>query len=115
MTKTVRPRRQRSDLRERRKDRAIKSAANQGQFWNERLATAQTPLDLYEQAYSMLRTRLVKWETKASKAVDRANTDKAREVAMDQLDEARADVERICKEIAGVLVQAASQLDLTRR
>lgn len=115
MTEETTPRRQRRDLRERRQERMERSATNQDKFWDDRLAAAKTPLDLYEQAYSMLRTRLVKWEAKASKAVDRAGTDKAREAALEQLEAARADVERICREIAGELSQAADQINTTRR
>jgi hypothetical protein len=112
---TIQARRQRRDLRERRRVRAEKSATRQRETWDQRFKSAETPYDLLGLAYSLVRTRLVQWEDKAAAAVARARTDEDRKAAMERLNTARADVARICGEVADVLARTADQLDTTRR
>jgi hypothetical protein len=112
---TTTPRKQRRDLRERRRIRQAKSAERQQALWAARFAAAENPLDLLGHAYALLRTRVVQWESRAVDAYERARTDQDKTEAADRLEGARADVERICGELAGVLVQAAEQLNTTRK
>lgn len=104
----------RSDLRERRAQRAQRSREKQLVHWREKFDAADTPLELCAVALDQFRTRLSQWESKAEGAVRRARTDEEKAAAAARLDAARADVARVAGEAAEYLTEASEQFDTTR-
>lgn len=114
MTTPARPRRK-TDRAQRRQERIARSEARQLEYARARFEAAETPLDLYEAAYSLLRGRLVKFQRLAENAVARAGTEKERAAAERRQLAARATVQQVCGEAAEYLERAANRLDTTRR
>lgn len=102
-------------LRERRRIRAENSAARQQQHIAQRFAEAKTPLELLGKNYELLRGRLVQFERKALAAFERAGTEKERAAARDRLQQALAEIERVCGEASAEMARLTDQIHTERR
>jgi hypothetical protein len=102
-------------LSERRDRRARNSAAAQREFWGGRFDASETPVELLESAYWLLRTRSVQYLSKAEAAVRRARTGEAKRAAAARVEVARAEITDICGEAVAELERLADRIDTTRR
>lgn len=106
---------QKRPLTERRKQRAENSRRAQQEFWAEKFAAAQTPLDLLEVAYLLLRSRCGQLERDALKAGSRAKTPSEVEAARQRIASARDQITQVCGDAAAELERLANTIDTTRR
>lgn len=113
MTATRPARKQR--LRERREERAAKSAARRHEHIAARFADAASPLELLARAYETLRGRAVQAERKALAAVERADTPGQQQRAGERLAAVRAEIERVCGDAADELARLTDEIHTERR
>jgi hypothetical protein len=106
---TTRPRRKSSA------EKAGRSREAQDQFWQERFAAAETPLELVQETWAMLRARLVQLERKALAGVERAGTRDQRLDAEQKLVDARTRIESTCATAAAELARLADEIHTERR
>lgn len=104
----------RPSIRDRRQARAERSAARKQMHWAQRFTAAETPLDLVQQNVELLRTRIVQAERKAQRRVGRAASPE-RTAAVEELNEIRQLIERICGDAATELARLADEIQNERR
>lgn len=109
MTTPTRPRRKRSA------DKAARSRQSQQKFWEERFAATDTPLDLVQESWAMLRTRLVQLERKAVARVERAAAGEQRLDAEQNLAKVRELIKKTCGAAATELARLATEIHTERR
>lgn len=105
----------RPPLAERRKARAVASAERKQEFWKVRFDAAQTPAELVQANWDLLRTRLKQIERRALARVERAKSDEEKAAATMKLAEARQEIQRICDDASAELARLADQIDIGRR
>jgi hypothetical protein len=105
----MRPRRKRAD------EKAQRSRAAQQQFWGDRFAAADTPLDLVQETWAMLRARLVQLERKALARVERASSREQRLEAEQNLVNTRDLIKRTCSSAAAEMARLADEIHTERR
>lgn len=106
---------QKRPLTERRQARAENSRRAQDEFWAAKFAAAETPLDLLETAYLMLRSRCVQLERDAANAGKRAKTRPEVEAAGQRIVSVRSQISQVCGDAAAELERLANTIDTTRR
>lgn len=106
---------QKTGLRERRAKRVADSARRQQDHVQQKLDSAETPVDLLGANYVILRGRLVQYERKALAAVGRAKTSGDIEAARERLARTRAEVQRITDEAVAHMARLADQIHTERR
>lgn len=109
MTTPTRPRRKRSA------EKAARSRESQQKFWEERFAATETPLDLVQETWAMLRARLVQVERKALLRVERAGSREQRIEAEQKLTEARELIKTTCGAAAAEMARLADEIHTERR
>lgn len=105
----------RRPLVERRRQRAENSRAAQEKYWAARFGAAETPLDLLEAAYLLLRTRVRQVERDAAAAGKRAKTPQETSAAADRGASARELITQVCGDAAAEMERLARTIDTTRR
>lgn len=107
---TTRPRRKSSA------ERAAHSREAQHTFWEERFAAAETPLELVQETWAMLRARLMQLERKAMARVERAAGSREELTeARQQLAEVRERITSICGDASAELARLADEINTKRR
>jgi hypothetical protein len=106
---------QKRPLRERRQERQDNSRRAQQEFWGAKFNAAQTPLELLEAAYLMLRSRARQLERHALKAGERAKTEQQAEAAKQRIASVRDQITQVCADAAAELERLANTIDTTRR
>lgn len=106
---------QKRPLSERRRERAANSRRAQKEYWGAKFGAAQTPLDLLEAGYLLLRTRARQLERDALAAARRARTPQEVSAAGQRIASAREQITRVCADAAGELERLANTIDTTRR
>jgi hypothetical protein len=106
---------QKRPLTERRKARAENSRRAQEEYWGAKFNAAETPLDLLEAAYLLLRSRARQLERDAHAAGKRAKTSQERSAARERIASARAQITQLCGDAAAELERLARTIDTTRR
>ena len=104
--------------RPRRKSSAEKASRSRGAqrtFWEERFAATETPLDLVQETWAMLWTRLVQLERKAVARVERADTGEQRLEAEQNLAKVRELINETCGVAATELARLATEIHTERR
>lgn len=109
MTATTRPRRKRAA------EKAARSRESQAKFWENRFAATETPLDLVQESWAMLRTRLAQLERKATARVERAGTSEQRLEAEQGLAATRELIKKICGAAASEMARLANEIHTERR
>jgi len=102
-------------LTERRRQRAENSRRAQDEFWGAKFDAAETPLDLLEAAYLLLRSRARQVERDALAAGKRARTPQETSAARDRIGSAREQITQVCGDAAAELERLAHTIDTTRR
>lgn len=101
--------------RERRRERTENSRATRREFWGARFDQADTPVDLLEQAYRLLRSRVMRLERRALGAAGRARTPEEAERTRRRVAAARQRITEICGTAAAELERLADTIDTARR
>ena len=96
-------------------DKAARSRKAQQRFWEERFAAAETPLDLVQETWAMLRARLIQVERKALVRVERAGTREQRLEAERRLMEARELIKGTCGSVAAEMARLTDEINTGRR
>lgn len=96
-------------------EKAARSHDAHRKFWEERFAAAETPMDLVQETWAMLRARLVQIERKALVRVERAGTREQRLEAEQRLVETRTQIKEICAAAASELARLADEIKTGRR
>jgi hypothetical protein len=109
MTTPTRPRRKRSA------DKAARSRESQQKFWEDRFAATETPLDLVQETWAMLRARLVQLERKALLRVERAGSREQRLDAEQGLVKTRELIRAQCGAAAAEMARLADEIHTERR
>ena len=106
---------QKQPLTERRQERQDNSRRAQQEFWGAKFDAAQTPLELLEAAYLLLRSRARQLERDALKAGVRAKTPTEVEAARQRIASARDQITQVCGDAAADLERLANTINTTRR
>jgi hypothetical protein len=106
---------QKRPLTERRQARAENSRRAQQEFWGTKFDAAETPLDLLEAAYLLLRSRARQLERDALAAGKRAKTPQEIAAARQRSASARDQITKVCGDAAAELERLANTIDTTRR
>lgn len=106
---------QKRPLTDRRKARAETSRRAQEEFWGAKFDAAETPLDLLEAGYLLLRSRARQLERDALAASKRARTPQETAAARERSASARQQITQVCGDAAAELERLASTIDTTRR
>ena len=104
--------------RPRRKSSAEKAARSrdaQQKFWEERFAATETPLDLVQETWAMLRARLMQLERKAVARVERAGAGDQRIAAEQNLAKTREQIKTTCADAATEMARLANEIHTERR
>lgn len=107
-----------TSTRARRKSSAEKAARSrdaQQKFWEERFGATETPLDLVQESWAMLRARLVQLERKAVARVERGGTGEQRQEAEQGLAATRELIKKTCGAAATELARLADEIHTERR
>jgi hypothetical protein len=106
---------QKRPLTDRRKARAENSRRAQQEFWGTKFDAAQTPLELLEAGYLLLRTRVRQIERDALAASRRARTPQEVTAAGERSASVRQQITEVCGDAAAELERLANTIDTTRR
>ena len=96
-------------------EKATRSRDAQQKFWEDRFAATETPLDLVQESWAMLRARLMQLERKAVARVERAGSSEQRAEARQELAAARELIKKTCGAAATEMARLANEIHTERR
>lgn len=96
-------------------EKATRSRDAQQKFWEQRFAATETPLDLVQETWAMLRARLMQLERKAVARVERAGGAEQRLEAEQGLVAVRELIKTTCGSAATEIARLATEIQTERR